>query len=73
MLDKAMPFWTIPTDMLEQMIVEIYELIVVINYIPEWELSDKDCRKLTLILKEMISALEQQMKYRKQIDGNGGE
>ena len=73
MLDKAMPFWTIPTDMLEQMIVEIYELIVVVNYIPAWELSDKDCRKLTLILKEMISALEQQMKYRKQIDGNGGE
>lgn len=69
LLDKAMPFWTMPTEMLEQLIHEIYELIVVVNYIPAWELSDKDCRKLTLILKEMLSALEEQMKYRKQIDG----
>lgn len=68
MLDKAMPFWTMPTPMLKQMIDEIYELIVVINYIPEWELSAKDCRRITLILKETQSALEHQMMYRKQID-----
>lgn len=69
MLDKAMPFWTMPTAMLEQIIHEIYELIVVINYIPAWELSDKDCRRLTLMLKELQEALEYQLKYRKQIDG----
>lgn len=73
MLDKAMPFWTMPTKMIEEMIHEIYELIVVVNYIPSWELSDKDCRKLTLILKEMQSALESQLRYRKQIDGTAGE
>lgn len=64
-----MPFWTMPTEMLEQMIDEIYELIVVINYIPEWELSDKDCRRITLILKEMQTALECQMTYRRHVDG----
>lgn len=73
MLDKAMPFWTLPTKMIEEMILEIYELIVVVNYIPAWELSDKDCRKLTLILKETQSALEHQLRYRKQIDGISGE
>ena len=60
MLDKAMPFWTLPTKMIEEMINEIYELIVVINYIPEWELTSKDCRRITLILKEMQTALEHQ-------------
>ena len=73
MLDKAMPFWTLPTKMIEELIIEIYELIVVVNYIPAWELSDKDCRRLTLILKEMLSALEHQLKYRKQVDGIAGE
>lgn len=73
MLDKAMPFWTLPTKMIEEMISEIYELIVVINYIPAWELSDKDCRRLTLMLKELQSSLEHQLRYRKQIDGIAGE
>ena len=68
MLDKAMPFWTAQTETVERLITEIYELIVVINYIPEWELSAKDCRRITLILKEMQTALEHQMKYRKQVD-----
>lgn len=73
MLDKAMPFWTLPTPMIEQMIDEIYELIVVVNYIPAWELTDKDCRRITLILKEMQTALEHQLRYRKQIDGIAGD
>lgn len=73
MLDKAMPFWTMPTKGIDELITEIYELIVVINYIPEWELSSRDCRKITLILKEMQTALEHQLRYRKQIDGIAGE
>lgn len=69
MLNKAMPFWTAPTDQIEKTIHEIYELIVVVNYIPEWELTAKDCQRLTQILKEMLSALEAQMIFRKQVDG----
>ena len=68
-----MPFWTMPTKGIDELITEIYELIVVINYIPEWELSSRDCRKITLILKEMQTALEHQLRYRKQIDGIAGE
>ena len=73
LLDKAMLFWTLPTKMIEEMIHEIYELIVVVNYIPEWELSAKDCRRITLILKETQAALEHQLRYRKQVDGIAGE
>ena len=64
-----MPYWTAPTDQIEKTITDIIELIVVVNYIPEWELTANDCRRLTQILKEMLSALEAQMIYRKQVDG----
>ena len=68
-----MPYWTVPTDQIEATIHDIIELIVVVNYIPEWELTAKDCQRLTMILKEMLTALEHQMKYRKNVDGIAGD
>lgn len=56
-----------PTEYLEQMRIEIVEMLFVINYLTE--LSDKDCRKLTLMLQELKASVENQLRYRKHIDG----
>lgn len=67
MLNNTVPYWTMPTEYLEQMRIEIVEMLFVINYLTE--LSDKDCRKLTLMLQELKASVENQLRYRKHIDG----